>query len=95
MLEGPSSRPFQQDITTHAADGNLRLVKLGRREARPAQRDEDEPAACGIAAAMQSQTQPARLRSLVRSPNRSPLVEPADEWVQHHTGISGMHTTFD
>ena len=33
MLEGPT---FRHDITTHAADGNLRLVNLGRREARPA-----------------------------------------------------------
>ena len=50
-------KTLRQDITTHAADGNLWLVNLGRREARPARRDEDKPAACGIAAAMQSQTQ--------------------------------------
>ena len=47
-------KTFRQDTTTHAADRNLGLVNLGRREARPAQRDEDEQAACCIAVAMQS-----------------------------------------
>ena len=38
---------LQSSAHALVADGNLRLVNLGRREARPAQRDEDEPAACG------------------------------------------------
>ena len=36
---------------------------------------------CGTVHALGTQSQ--REGALVRSPNRSPLVEPADEWVQH------------
>ena len=49
MLEGPSSRLFDKTSPHTPQMGNLRLVNLGRREARPARRDEDEPAGFAIA----------------------------------------------
>ena len=43
----------------------------------------DEQYFSGIVRQSDAQATTRPLRSLVRSPNRSPLVEPADEWVQH------------